>query len=115
MKGVLGTIPDELVPASYQYDPQVEDVVRGHELKSGMIVVLADAQLRGDPKHFKRLDPEQKRRLRLTARWARVLDIKAGGKLVSMTCAYADGPAQARVYDNTTLWYVKADFRPSDE
>jgi hypothetical protein len=98
-------------PRYYEQDPEFEDVLYGTDLRDGMIVMLQDTFMRGDPARGT-TDPFERQKLMSVNRWCTVTALRvhprAGlGPLVSFMGVYADGMKFPRTYDASYTWIVK--------
>lgn len=99
-------IPEEFVTQTQEMDPQTEDVIRGSELRHGMVVVIEGTLMReatpDENSHALRVS-------RFTAqnRWCRVTDLLVQNDIVSFVGVYSDGVKIPRTYANSWFWVVK--------
>lgn len=102
-------IPSAFVSAHYINDPETEDLIYGDKLKNGMIVLIGDNIMRGDPDR-EDLNPYEESKIRERNRWALVESLRPSGpysEIVNFIAVYADGTKIPRTYNQSHAWYVK--------
>jgi hypothetical protein len=102
------------VERHYEMDPKFEDVIYGWDLRDGMVVLIEDALMRGDPARMH--EPHEGRRVRECNAWCRVEQLRATpgpqDPLVSFMGVYGDGVKRPRTYAASYAWIVKKDSLP---
>lgn len=101
----------------YTMNPATEDVIRGSKLEEGMVVLIEDSILKGDPERAFKNDPSgfgTKRVLEVN-RWCKVTDLEVENDIVSFIGLYHDGTKQERRYNQSYCWIVKRDSLSHDE
>lgn len=109
------------VPRDFVMDPEDDDLLfDGTHLKPGMVVLLEDSSLRGDPAEA--INRYNKVRILESARWCTVLLVNVRPRyehdqygsvigpmspLVEFLAEYPDGTKAKRSYDASYAWYVK--------
>jgi hypothetical protein len=101
----------------YEMDPEFDDLIFGTELRDGMVVLIEDSLLRGDPERAFRGDTPlgekyEIARCREANRWCTVTRLslapRAGYEpLVRFIGEYADGTKAIRQYSSDYAWLVK--------
>lgn len=107
------------------YEMNVEDdelLSTGDKLRNGMVVLLEDSMMRGDPNQDRELSGYDLERLREVNRWCVVSDIEVTRRwqeddmgrvigetspLISFVATYPDGTKKKRRYDSSYAWFVK--------
>src|SRR5690348_203673 len=96
----------------YEMKPGFEDLRFGTDLRNGMIVLLADHLLRGDPERMNENGYEAQRVKTVNA-WCTVSELNViprfGSPLIRFVGLYADGVKRIRTYDASYAWIVKLD------
>jgi hypothetical protein len=110
---------DLFVGKFYSMDPETEDLIFGSQLQNGMVVLVEDPMLRGDPSKT-HPTPADERHVRQANRWAEVTErrrmgTRSGEVHIRFIAVYADGTKAARVYLDTIAWLVKKDSMPVKE
>lgn len=95
----------------YQMDPEFEDLLYGSDLKDGMLVLIQDPLIKGDPTQDNSNDYD-KHKLLETNRWCEVTQFKiqsrgADSPLITFIGVYSDGTKFPRTYDASYCWFVK--------
>lgn len=105
------SFPKNFVEQVFIQNPSTEDLLRGSEIKNGMIVLIHDVVFQNfrnfeDPENR---EPYSYHRLLTEARWCVVTDLEVHRPdgLVSFIGLYADGTKHVRTYSNQWCWYVK--------
>lgn len=99
-------IPEEFVTRQQLMDPQTEDVIRGTDLKQGMIVIVEGTLMR-ERDIPSDIDPYRAARYKEVNRWCRVTDLHIRGDQVSFVGVYSDGVKISRNYNLSWFWVVK--------
>lgn len=118
METAVVEIPSEFVDRNAEMNPETDDLIRGRELKEGMVVLIEDSSVREDISHHTgetdhKCDAHKCRRIKETSRWCRVtsLDIRKRmedrSPLVSFIAVYSDGTKRLRTYNQSFGWFVK--------
>lgn len=104
-------IPAEPTDRNFTMDPRTEDLIRGSELKEGMIVLFEDSL----GKDSLALVPEEdialeyyNQRITINQHWCKVTKLQ-GGQIISFIGVYADGVKHSRTYNKNWVWIVKKD------
>jgi hypothetical protein len=97
-------------PRHVLMDPEFEDLMYGTDLKDGMIVLIEDALIKGDPENM--TNDYDKARCLEANRWctvSRFQSIPRGldSPLIKFIGVYADGTKIPRTYDSSYCWIVK--------
>ena len=102
------TVYNDFVPIDYMMDPVTEDLIRGSELKEGMVVLIEDALVREDPKKLDEENTSRTNVLRIwdTSRWCMVTKL-IQGDVMSFIGVYGDGTKMSRMYSDRYCWFVK--------
>lgn len=106
-------IPSESVRIDYVMNPRTDDLIHGHELVEGMIVLVESTSLRDNPERINlggEFDGYLANRIRETARWCRVTKLKTVSEntaLLTFIGLYADGTKMSRTYNKSHYWLVK--------
>lgn len=106
-------VPESFEHRIFQMNPQTDDLIRGAELKEGMVVLIEDTSVRADPaKHLEEdheCDIYLCPRILAGALWCRVtrLERRRGDELVSFIGEYHDGTKRSRTYNISYCWFVK--------
>ena len=101
-------ISRDFAPIDYVMDPAMEDLIRGSELEEGMVVLVEDHLVRGDPEDLKMvsLHKSNVRRIFETSRWCMVTKLEQGN-VMSFIGVYGDGTKIHRQYSDRYCWFVK--------
>lgn len=102
------TVYNDFVPIDYMMDPVTEDLIRGSDLKEGMVVLIEDPMVRDDPSDLDKEDlrPYTIRRIHEASRWCMVTKLEQG-QILSFIGIYGDGTKMHRQYSDRYCWYVK--------
>lgn len=118
-------IPSDFVPHTFAPLLGEHLFIAGDMLENGMIVVLGDNSVRGNPNQLSPEYPDRKHgfvpseydraRIEETARWALVTDLKItkngpDSQLVTFTAIYSDGTMRDRKYNTRYKWAVLSKF-----
>jgi len=101
----------------YEMDPEFEDLLSGRDLKDGMVVLIEDYMLRGDPEHLGSDNRYEQARIRETNRWCTVTNVRltyGQYPCVTFFAVYADGTKRKRMYAQEYAWIVKLDSIPEE-
>lgn len=95
----------------YEMDPQFEDVIFGSDLRNGMVVLVADLTMRGNPERMS-CDRYEMARCKEANRWCTVTNLHISPRSESEPLArfigeYGDGTKRARSYSTHWAWIVK--------
>lgn len=105
-------IPNEIVGKYETVDPETEEILfDGYLLKSGMVVVIEDVELRWDVVD----DPDDRHMyyMMVMNRWCRISDVySTRNHKVEFIATYADGFIVKRITDTSKAWIVKVDSKP---
>lgn len=101
-------------PRVHAMDPEFEDVVFGTDLQNGMIVLLQDSLMKGDPEYI--ANDYDKERLMKCNRWCevtqfRIINRNDDAPLIKFMGVYSDGTKYPRTYDSNYTWVIK---KPAD-
>lgn len=110
----MSELSHEFVSIAFQMDPQTDDLIRGDRLKNGMIVLIEDHIIRGNPQRPTTNDYDAVRLL-VNNRWCRVTNLRHGSQdqgFVHFIGEYANGDKRARTFSVLYSWYVKKDTIP---
>lgn len=100
------------VSRHYVMDPEHEDLLwSGADLRVGMVVLIEDELLRGDPGSS---DDYNKSRADEANRWCTVerIELSNSGQLVTFLATYGDGTKRKRAYAASYAWLVKLASMP---
>ncbi len=90
--------------------PEFEDLCYGTDLKNGMIVLIEDSLVKGDPEH---IDSDySKMRLMEANRWCEVTNFRIiprveDSPLIKFIGLYSDRTKLPRTYDASYCWIMK--------
>jgi hypothetical protein len=101
-------VNQEYAPLDYLMDPSTDDLIRGDELKEGMVVLIEDVVVRNDPQKLGADGTSTYDTLRIyeTARWCLVTKLHLG-QIISFVGVYGDGTKMSRSYNHSFFWFVK--------
>lgn len=115
----MQNIPSDYCGKLFSMNPETEDIVRGNELKDGMVVLVEPRDLRFP------IDSECSGNSRITFpqivdvnRWCYVTKLHSGfptNDRISFVGIYSDGTKAFREYQSGTPWFVKIDSIPVEE
>lgn len=108
VKAPLGvTISEAFVPIGYVMNPADEDLIRGENLRDGMVVLIEDILVRDAPDTLgEKSTPYAVTRVLAASRWCKVTQLKQGS-IVSFVGVYGDGTKMSRAYSDRYFWLVK--------
>lgn len=102
------TVYNDFAPIDYMMDPVTEDLIRGSDLKEGMVVLIEDHLAREDPKRLSSENLYHSTAVRIweTSRWCMVTKLQQGD-VMSFIGVYGDGTKMSRMYSDRYCWFVK--------
>lgn len=99
--------PIEFVPQSYEMDPETESLITdGSLLEAGMIVLVADPQMRSDLLTIETDEVEMAKALKYN-RWGVVDNISIGPTKVRFRRTYDEDPLTVVSVLHTVPWLVR--------
>jgi hypothetical protein len=109
----------DFVERHYMFDPETDDLIRGHQLVSGMRVLLESPDFRMDMRNVEMFDQGQMRTALVENRWCMVTELqfnKSDEKYekLSFIAVYDDGTKFSRRWGLDRFWYVKLDSIPAE-
>jgi hypothetical protein len=113
-------VPSDYVPLTFAPILGHHQLITGDLLVEGLIVVIEDSTVRGNPNDLSPENPERARgfvpseydraRLEENARWAIVTNPQRDGSIITFDAIYSDGTIRTRRYNKSYRWVVLSQF-----
>ncbi len=123
----LSEIPGGFFGADFLSNPHAEELIRGEDLRNGMVVLTAEPLLRGDIEASGFLGDHYRQTALEGGRWCRVSDLRTkpryesvaapggfmtnervlAGMVVDFFAEYSDGSKRHRKLSTDHAWYVQ--------